>query len=430
MKRPFLPDFRAVAVSALLFILLLSGSLAAQLTPRGLGMGLAYTAAARGVHAADWNPANLGLTGNPPYSVSIFSASAGVGNNSFSIDTYNEFATDPHWDTDEVAELMACVPDDGLAVDALAEARVLSFSAGRFAFSVTALGGASARLDRTVLEIPFEGTRIGDAYSFDDMDATSMAMGSARLSYGAPVRVSFADTFAVGGSIHMDVGGGYVRVDTSRLDLAIGTFGFNIDGRYTALAASLGRGWGADIGVAARTRSGWTISAGLMNLVGSMKWKKDAKRYSGFVRGDSVGVLDFGDEGDEDEPDAAEAVLDSSWEADVKAFNRRAPVELHAGVLYEECRYSIAADYVQGFADLGWVTTRPRVAVGTEWRKVRWLPLRIGVAIGGRIGFGTSFGFGIRTGSFALDLGVLNRGFILPSSSKGVFLGIETGVGL
>ncbi|MBN2200633.1 hypothetical protein JW777_01625 [bacterium] len=430
MMRPFLSIVSSAAFSVIMLSLLSHGRSSAQLTPRGLGMGLAYTAVARGVHAADWNPANLGLTGNPSYSVSIFSASAGVGNNSFSIGTYNKFAPDPHWDTDEVAELMACVPDDGLSVDALAEARVLSFSAGRFAFSITALAGASARLDRTALEIPLEGTRVGETYRFDDMDATSMALGTARLSYGAPVRVSFADTFAVGGSLHLDVGGGYGHADTSRLNLTIGTFGFNIDGRYAGRAAAMGRGWGADIGAAARTRSGWTISAGLVNLVGSMRWKKDVKYFGGFVSGDSVGVLDFGDEDDEDEGKSVKAVQDSSWETDGKAFSRKAPVELHAGVLYEEGPYSVAADYVQGFGNLGWVTTRPRIAVGTEWRKVRWLPLRIGVAVGGRIGFGTSFGFGFRPGKFALDVGVMNRGFIFPSSSKGVFLGIEAGVGL
>jgi hypothetical protein len=50
--------------------------------------------------------------------------------------------------------------------------------------------------------------------------------------------------------------------------------------------------------------------------------------------------------------------------------------------------------------------------------------------MGGRIGFGTSFGFGLRPGKFVLDIGVMNRGFILPNSSKGVFLAVEMGVGL
>jgi hypothetical protein len=398
-----------------------------QLTPRGLGMGLAYTAAARGVHAADWNPANLGLPDNPPFSLSVFSVSAGVGNNSFSINTYNEYAVDAYWDPDEVNKLLDQVPDDGLRADVLADIRVLSFSAGRFALALTGRAGGSVALDRTLLEIPFEGTQVGETYRFNDMDVTSLAVGNVKCSYGAPLRVSFVDTFAIGGSFHMDVGGGYGRIDTSRLNLEIGTFGFNIDGRYAALAAPLGRGWGADLGAAAKIGGKWTVSAGLINLLGSIRWKKDVKRYTGWVTGDSVGVLDFSDDKDDDEEDA---VQDTSWETDGKAFSKKAPAEMHVGCLYQEGTYSLSADWVQGFSNLGWVTTRPRFAVGTEWRKVRWLPLRMGVVMGGRIGFGTSFGFGIRPGKFVLDVGVLNRGFILPGSSKGVFLGVEMGVGL
>jgi hypothetical protein len=400
----------------------------AQLTPRGLGMGLAYTAAARGVHAADWNPANLGLPDNPPFTFSVFSVSAGVGNNSFSIDTYNEYAVDSYWDPKEVHRLLDQVPDDGLGVDVLADVRVLSFSAGRLALALTARAGASARVDRTALEIPFEGTRVGETYRFDDMNATSLAVANVKLSYGSPVRVSFADAFAVGGSFHMDVGGGYGQADTSRLRLDIGTFGFNVDGRYAAVMAPLGRGWGADVGAAAKFGRKWTVSAGLINALGSIRWKREIKRYSGWVRGDSVGVLDFSKDDDDDE--GSKAVQDTAWHRDGQAFSKKAPAELHLGCLYREGNTSLAVDVVQGFSNLGWVTTRPRLSVGTEWRRIRWLPLRMGVAMGGRIGFGTSFGFGLRPGKFAFDVGVMNRGFILPGSSKGVFVGVEMGVGL
>jgi hypothetical protein len=403
-----------------------------QLTPRGLGMGLAYTAAARGVHAADWNPANLGLPDNPPFTFSLFSVSAGVGNNSFSINTYNEYAVDDYWDPDEVEKLLDQIPDDGLGVDVLADIRVLSFSAGRFALALTGRAGVSAMIDRTVLEIPFEGTRVGETYRFDDMDATSLAVGNVKISYGSPMRVSFADTFAVGGSFHMDVGGGYGTVDTSRLRLDVGTYGFNIDGRYSARMAPMGRGWGADLGAAAKIGKKWTISAGLINVLGSIRWKRDVKRFTGLVVGDSVGVLDFSkDKDDEEEAEEEEdAVQDTAWESHAGAFSKKAPAELHLGCLYREGNTSLAVDLVQGFSNTGWVTTRPRLAVGTEWRRVRWLPLRAGVVMGGRIGFGTSFGFGVRPGKFVLDVGVLNRGFILPSSSKGAFLGVEMGIGL
>jgi hypothetical protein len=398
----------------------------AQLTARALGMGLAYTALARGPHAAEWNPANLGLPDNPGFGISIVSLGAGVGNNSFSISTYNKYATDKYWDKNEIDGLLNDVPDDGLGIDALVDARVLSFSAGRFAFSAGVKGGGAAFLDKTILEIPLKGTEVGKTYHFDEMNATTLAVGSVKLSYGAPVKVSFADDFAVGGSVHFDFGGAYGRVDSSKMALEIGTYGFNIDGKYAATAAPSGKGWGIDVGAAAKIGKKWTVSLGILNLAGSVKWNKNVKEYFGYVRGDSISVLDF----TKDEKEQKDLVQDSSWTVDGKPFSKNVPAELHAGGLYEEGPYVLTADYVQGFRSQGWVTTKPRFAFGTEWRKVKWLPLRMGVVVGGRIGFGTSFGFGLRPGKFVLDFGVMNRGFILPNSSKGLFMSLEIGVGL
>jgi hypothetical protein len=410
-----------------LIMLSISGQCLAQLTARALGMGLAYTALARGVHAPDWNPANLGLSNNPSFGISIFSVGAGVGNNSFSINTYNKYAVDSYWDKNEIDELLNKVPDDGLGVDVLADVRVLSFSIGRFALALGVKGGGSAFLDKTVLEIPLKGTEVGKTYSFDKMNATTLALGSVKFSYGSPVRVSFADSFAVGGSFHLDFGGGYGRLDSSKLSLEIGSFGFNLDGRYAATAAAFGKGWGIDLGAAAKLNRHWTVSAGLCNLLGTVNWNKKVKDVGGYVRGDSISVLDFGKDNKEKENSV---VQDSTWEMDGNPFSRKTPVELHVGGLYEEGPYSLTVDYVQGFQNQGWVTTKPRFAFGTEWRKVKWLPLRMGVVMGGRIGFGTSFGFGIRPGRFVLDVGMMNRGFILPNSSKGVFVAVEMGVGL
>ncbi len=300
-------------------VLCLAGPSLAQLTSRALGMGLAYTALARGVHATDWNPANLGLSNNPPFGISFFSVGAGVGNNSFSINTYNDYATDPYWDADEINKLLDKIPDDGLGVNALADVRVLSFSVGRFALALGVKGGASAFVDKSLLEIPLTGTKIGDTYQFDKINASTLALGSVKLSYGSPVRVSFADTFAVGGSFHYDFGGGYARVDSSRMSLEIGSFGLNIDGRYAAMAAAFGKGWGIDLGAAAKVNRHWTVSAGLFNLLGSVRWNKEIKEVGGYVRGDSVSVIDLTKD-DKDEENTV--VQDSTWEFDGKPFSR------------------------------------------------------------------------------------------------------------
>jgi hypothetical protein len=390
-------------------------------------MGLAYTALARGVHATDWNPANLGLSNNPSFGISIFSVGAGVGNNSFSINTYNKYAVDSYWDKNEIDELLNKVPDDGLGVDVLADVRVLSFSIGRFALTLGVKGGGSAFLDKTVLEIPLKGTEVGKTYHLDKMNATTLALGSVKFSYGSPVRVSFADSFAVGGSFHLDFGGGYGRLDSSKLSLEIGSFGFNIDGRYAGTAADFGKGWGIDLGAAAKLNRHWTVSVGLSNLLGTVNWNKEVKDVGGYVRGDSITVFNLVKD---DIEKNNQLVQDSTWTLDGTPFSRKTPIELHVGGLYEEGPYALTVDYVQGFQKQGWVTTKPRFAFGTEWRKVKWLPLRMGVVIGGRIGFGTSFGFGIRPGRFVLDVGLMSRGFILPNSSKGVFVAVEMGVGL
>ncbi len=58
------------------------------------------------------------------------------------------------------------------------------------------------------------------------------------------------------------------------------------------------------------------------------------------------------------------------------------------------------------------------------------LPLRAGIVLGGRIGFGTSFGFGIHPGGLFIDIAVLNRGFISSNSSKGLIVAFDVGIEL
>jgi len=90
----------------------------------------------------------------------------------------------------------------------------------------------------------------------------------------------------------------------------------------------------------------------------------------------------------------------------------------------------LTADVTKGFEDGPFYSSKPRVSVGTEWRGISWLPIRMGIVMGGRIGVGTSFGFGIRPGGFVLDIGMMNRGFISPKNSKGFILGVELGIDL
>jgi hypothetical protein len=408
-----------------------AGSLLGQITARAIGMGSAYTAVARGVHAPDWNPANLGLPDNPQFSFTFLATDAGIKNNSFSWSMYNQYLTNGdendeiYWDQNDVEEILDHVPENGFNMDFGASVKVLSFSSGQFAFSLGAVARSFLQLDKHFFELPLKGNEFDRTYLLDDTDGEGIAVGMASFSYGHPLQVSFADHFAIGGTFNLFYGMACFELDRAHFSLGTKEYGFNVDGDYELTYARGGMGWGVNLGGAAQLQEKWTLSLGLENLIGSIPWPNDVNREFGFFKGDSVTAIDFDEDDDEDE-----AFTDSSWSVDGERFSKKLPLVLRLGCAYREGSYLITADYMQGIQKGAWVGTNPQFSFGTEWWGVDWLPLRMGVVFGGRIGFGTSFGFGLRPGGFVFDFAIMNRGFITPGSSKGCILALEFGLEL
>ncbi len=103
-------------------------------------MGGAYTALARGVHAAAWNPANLGLPDNSKFSFTFISLGASVWNNSFSKSMYDKYIVGDgkgsvHWTQEDIEDILGHIPDSGLGLNIGTSVRAFSFSIGRFALS-------------------------------------------------------------------------------------------------------------------------------------------------------------------------------------------------------------------------------------------------------------------------------------------------------
>ena len=389
-----------------------------QQTARALGMGEAYTALARGVHAPAWNPANLGLPDNPRFSMTFVSAGAGVWNNSFSKSLYDKYNGE-YLSSRDIDDILSHIPDGGLDVDGGVSARVLSFSTNRFAFSMGADGGSFFRVDKTLFDLALEGNETDRTYSLGNTEGGGVGVGVVGLSWGQPVRVSFADAFAVGGTLHFLYGIGYAESDKADFTLDMREYDFDLNGEYEVTHALGGLGWGLDLGAALQFGDEWTVSLGLANLLGSIPWSREVEKEKGYVQGDSLAVWDFDDD-----------LADSSWTASASEFSTKLPTVLRLGCSHREGSVLVTGDYRQGFCDGPMTRTRPRVAVGAEWSAVKWFPLRTGMVLGGRTGFGTSLGFGLRTGGFVFDVGMLSRGFAFPGSSKGYVFGLEFGMEL
>ncbi len=396
-----------------------------QMSARSLGMANAYTALARGVHAPLWNPANLGLPDNPNFSLSVISLAVGVENNTFSKSFYDKYFTggdennEIYWTPEDVDEILSHIPEDGVTLNVGATIRALSFSAGKFAFSMGTSVQSYVQIDKTVLQFPLQGNEINQTYDFSDLDARGIGIGMLSLSYGDLFPSSFADRFTLGGTIHFLYGEFYSNVDYAKFTLMTADYGFEMDGNYE-LTTALGKmGWGADIGAAAQFDEGWTVSCALGNVLGSIPWTNDVNKSYGIFEGDSITAENTDD-----------ALSDSIWSVEAASFSEKLPMVLRLGCAYQEGPVLLTADWVQGFKKGVWATTKPQFSFGTEWKGIGWFPLRAGVTLGGEIGFGTSFGFGLHPGGLALDFGMLSRGFLFPATSKGYVFGFEMGFGL
>lgn len=412
--------FRLFTAGVIFIMIIMNTSSWAQMTARGLGMGGAFTAVARGVHSADWNPANLGLSDNPKFSMSIISVEAGVWNNSFTPAMYNKY-NGKYLTPQDIEDILNSIPDNGFSSNFETNLRILSFSAGRFALTIGVTGGGYINFAKSLFEIPLSGTEINKTYEISDTEGKSLGIGLVGFSYGHPISVDFADEFSVGGSVKLFYGGGYGNTDKTEFVINSRPYGLDLDGLYeVTYAYNGGIGWGMDIGGAAIFNEKWNVSLSISNLFSNLPFKNDVQTEKGTFQADSLSVIsDF----DED-------FSDTSWTVEGAALSAHLPPVLKIGCSYREGNVIISADYWQSFFKGPFSSTTPRFSVGTEWRGVSWLPLRMGVIIGGNIGFGTSYGIGIRPGGFVLDLALMNHGFVSPNNSEGVIIALDIGIDL
>jgi len=391
-----------------------------------MGMGMAYTAAARGVHAQNWNPANLGLPDNSRFSMTIVGFDAGAWNNAFNKSFYDKY-NGATLSAQDVEDILNTIPDKGLALDVLTHIRVLSFSVGRFALSFGSTAASHIQIAKSFFRIPLAGLQTNEVYNFDDMDGVVHGIGYAGLSWGQPIPVNFADVFSVGATGRVYYGGAYAEVENARLSVNMGEYSFDIDGSYEGKyslppadsAFSLDIGWGLDIGASMQLNSRWTFGLVFSNVIGRIPFEREVEKAYGEISGNELSVLTLEDN-----------VQDTTWTEQGEPFTVSLPPVIRVGAAFREGSFLVTADYEQGLKRGAEATIKPRFAVGTEWRGLSWFPLRMGVVMGGRVGFGTSFGFGFRPGGFVLDVGIMSRGFALPNTTKGLLAAVELGIDL
>ncbi|MDZ7722783.1 MAG: hypothetical protein U5R06_08200 [candidate division KSB1 bacterium] len=393
----------------------------AQYPARGVGMGNAYSAIARGVHAADSNPANLGLPDNPRYMLTLLGAGMHLSNNTFTQAMYNKY-NGSVLDVGDVEQILNSIPEDGFKADFGGHVRTLCLSYNNIAITLGGQFGGYVNIDKELFDLALTGNERNRRYSLDKTDGKLFGMGHVRISYGHSVPVDFAKAFSLGASLNLFTTQYYTSVNRADLQLVTRDFGFDLDGEYSVIHSQSTGSWDITVGAAAVLKDDLQLSMTIKHLSSRFKWDKHTKEIQGYMRGDSLAVLDFQD------TDQQDIIQDSTWKSSTPAFTTRLPLELNVSAAKQIGNFLLAAEYNQAFKKDVFVSPVPRISFGAEWQRVPYIPLRMGLLLGGQMKHGLSLGLGIQLGSFTWDLGLMNRGFFLPSTNKGLIISTEFGL--
>jgi hypothetical protein len=406
--------FTRLIVAAVLLVLALLAVDAAYAggDARGLAMGGATTAAARGLDAATANPALLAR--GEGLSVGLAGGIVDLQNNTFTLARYNELSGATLTTADK-AEIMSEIPLEGFGVDARADFGGVGMRSGCYAVTTSALGAGDGRLDRDFFDLVLFGNVPGETVDFSSTDGEAFGVARASFSWGAPVGGLAGGDFAVGFTASYLYGIYEVHVEDAHGRVTTSMTGIDGDAYAAAVTAEGGQGYGLDLGAAWRAPGGaWTLGLALDNVFATIDWDGTVERRE--YRIDAADLTAQTDDFDE-------VVVDSDTTYAVPGYATDLPRRVRLGAAWDARHFTLAADWVQGLEERAGTSTTPQLDLGAEWRPVGALAPRAGVSLGGGLDPGLAAGLGIEVAFFQLDLAVMQRGGLGESSGKGLGAG-------
>jgi len=410
-----------ITLTLLLLSWLLPGSAqsatAVNPSARSSAMGGAYTALANGVDAAKYNPANLGLDGYRQNGLELASFGASVTNNSFTLSDYNKY-TGATLSTSDKQDIMDKIPTEGLSVNADVEVSALSLALGSLVFSFNGVGSADINLNRDIIDLILNGNTFADTIDLSGSYSDGLSYAAANLSYGTPIYSSGTRQLAVGATFSYIQGIGVEELVEMEGLAATYIDGYQGQGSAVIRTASGGSGYGLDLGAALKLNDTYTAGLRFENLLGSINWNKQTEEHGYTFEFDTATIDDF----DED------IVTSDDYSIDIANFSTRLPASMNVGFAKHGGRFLWAIDWTQGFNSNPGTSTKPRLAVGIEYRLLSFMPVRTGFSTGGDRNTAFSFGSGLKFFGFYMDMAVITGSSLSVYSAKGVNLAFSTGI--
>lgn len=385
-------------------LVLIAGSVQAQLPDAGttaFSMGGNYTAAARGFEAVAWNPANLGFTQNPGFSLNLFTGGGVTGLDPV---RFNDIA-------DYGGKLIpADVKEKWLQAIGSGNERgtvdggfsVVALSIGHFGFQAGLAGAGAMNLNQDAAEALLFGnagrTGTPKSFSFNGSNANGGVFGVGAVSVGIPVmQGDHGEQFAIGitGKYIGGVAGGRAQDNGSTVTPNNVNVQFPTVYTDSAHIGDAGSGVGLDVGLS-WTNGTTSFGATARNVVNTFSWSPSAFRSR-------VGTFTF--DGTTSKSSFEEAPYATAPQALRTALEEeKFKPEISAGVAHQVGSLLIAADARSRFGDGIAIGPKMHVGVGAEYTGLPVLALRGGAAVV-TDGFQLAGGIGLRLGSYELGIG-------------------------
>ncbi len=419
VERPYLFGWVLVVIClSLVAMLLASNALASgQSSARSVAMGGAHIGLASGVDAARYNPANLGLTSHRNTAIEFVGVGANISNNSFTLSDYNKY-TGAFLTTEDKADILSKIPDDGLRLAADVEATAMAISAGSFAFTVLGVGVADVNLNRDIFELVLNGNTYADTISVDGSYSDALSYASAGLSYGMPIYTSGSRQLSVGVTAKYLHGLAIEQVVELEGMVATYATGYAGQGHLIAQTATGGSGYGLDLGAALKLNNSYTAGIKIENFVSKLTWDKETEEHGYIFNFDTMTVDNMEDD----------YVVSDDYTRAIESFETSIPSVMTIGIANTSGSLVWAIDYQQKFRSENGTSTKPRIAAGVEWSPLGILPLRAGYATGGDRNAAFSFGSGLHLLAFYLDAAAVTGTSGSGYSAKGMHLAVSTGL--
>ncbi len=392
--------------------------------PPGEGQGLAGNTTVLSAPAL----ANLGLGFAPRWSLSFLGLQAGYHQNWLAIRDINRLMSVDSLDSTDTRRLVEALPKGPVVLLNQLDLSLLSLSVGRWGFFVRPTARVVLNLPSDLARLALEGVLINRTYDFTDLSAQALAFTRIGTGYSIPIRmrdflgIQETREIEVGISASFLWGHGVLEVDPADRFVAVSQRGYTYraDSSHfrsagvltldsTANLSPAGVGFSLDLSAATEVDPQLTLTLSLENLFGFINWYRNVVEGVAVLEPDSIRTGDF-QGGTLDSLDAffQDHLRDTSITREGTPFQTRFSPVLRIGARLKPLAYpqfALHATYTQGFKKDALTTTTPRLDAGVEYALASFFPLRLGITLGGRVGFGLGIGAGLRAGPVALDLG-------------------------